>query len=171
MTNDERIYDIAVPYILKGVLNRDEWPYTNIGKFHPSLVGHLLLNDGELMLLSAFFSNESWYAFTTRRIVSKFRGVVQEVNPARGVKADFPNLKGCPPDDCNRVGVIPRDVATITSRDSGATIQFEYETWEASSLPSKAVQFWEVKHPVLGKLMTTVETRNYAQMPKKACDQ
>lgn len=163
MTTDERLHDIAVPYILKGVLYRDEWPYTKIGKLHPSLVGHLFLNDGEQVLVSAFFSNESWYAFTTRRIVSKFRSVVQEIDPACGVRADFPNPKGCPPDDCSCVGVIPRDIATITSRDSGVAIQFEYETWEASSLPSKAVQFWEVKYPVLEKLMTTLEARRYTE--------
>src|SRR5262245_23486288 len=116
MATDAKIYDIAVAYILKSMLGRDEWrkafdrsasldqiateALSNrvtravIGKAHPSLHGKLALEKDELVVASAFFTDESWYAFTTRRIISQFQGVLQSLDPSEGVWADWGNFKG-----------------------------------------------------------------------------
>jgi hypothetical protein len=88
--NDTKIQDIALNYIRKAVVGgHSKWPSTTLGELHPSLVGLLSLDDGELVLVSAFFSAESWYVFTTRRIVSQFRGVLQSLDPSHGIHDDF----------------------------------------------------------------------------------
>jgi hypothetical protein len=168
MPNDTKIQDIALNYIRKHVEGgKSKCPSTTIALLHPSLVGRLSLDAGELVLLSAFFSEESWYAFTTRRIVSQFRGVLRTVDPSGGIQSDFGNFKGYdfskewdednPPD----VTAIPKEVATIMALDSIEVVQFEFETWEASMLPIYAARYWNIKHPFLGKLMTAAERENY----------
>jgi len=165
MPNDTKIRDVAVNYIRKNVgVENSKWPSTTIGALHPSLVDRLLLEDGELVLLSAFFSSESWYAFTTRRIVSQFRGALQSLDPSRGISNDFGNFKGYglgAASHRHRPGTITHEVATITAVDSQAVVRFEFETWEASFLPIYAARYWDVKHPFLDKLMTTAEREDY----------
>jgi hypothetical protein len=166
MADDAKIQDIALGYIRKAVVGGcSKWPSTTLGVLHPSLVGRLLLEDGELILVSAFFSSDSWYAFTTRRIASQFRGVSHSIDPSHGVEDDFGNFKGYGPskggDTPRDVGVVAREVATITATNSRETVQFEFETWEASMLPIHAARYWVVKHPVIDKLMTTAERENY----------
>jgi hypothetical protein len=60
MTDDRKICDVALAYIRKAA-RREEWPHTFLGKLHPSLIDRLRLEDRELVLVSAFFSPESWY--------------------------------------------------------------------------------------------------------------
>src|SRR5258708_26207769 len=99
-TLDARIYYTAVRYILKNTVGGGRelpWTFTSstlVGALHASLVGQLLLGARELAIVSAFFSSGSWYAFTTRRIVSQFDGTLWSMNPAQGVVADFRNFKG-----------------------------------------------------------------------------
>ena len=162
--NDIKIQDIALAYVRKAVGERTERPFSCFGALHPSLVDQLLLVDGELVIVSALFSTESWYAFTTRRIVSKFQGVVYSLDPSHGIEIDFPNFKGYDPnDDSERPepGVVVRDVATITAKDSGAVVRFEYLTWQGFALPMYAAMYWDRKHTVLDKLTTTAEHEKY----------
>ena len=162
MATDAKIQDIALNYIRRNVAGGcSRWPSITLGVLHPSLVSRLVLDDGELVLISSFFSPESWWAFTTRRIVSQFRGVLQSLDPSRGIRDDFGNFKGYGPDrggdTLPGVGVVPREMAAITSTDSQAVVRFEFETWEASMLPIYAARYWIVKHPAIDKLMTTAE--------------
>ncbi len=117
------------------------------------------------MLVSAFFSPESWYAFTTRRIVSQFHGTFHSLDPSRGIRDDFGNFKGYGPDrgadTLPEVGAVRREVATITATESRAVVRFEFETWEASMLPIHAARYWVVKHPAIDKLMTIAERESY----------
>ena len=166
MTADAKIQDIAVTYIRKAVVGGcSRWPSTSLGALHPSLVDRLSLGDGELILVSAFFSAESWYAFTTRRIVSQFRGAFHSLDPSHGIRDDFGNFKGYGPDTGKdalpEVGVVRQEVATITTTKSQAIVRFEFETWEASMLPIYAARYWIVKHPAIDKLMTTTERETY----------
>ena len=168
MPNDAKIQDIALNYIRKHVVGGcSKWPSTTLGVLHPLLASHLSLDHGELVLVSAFFSCESWYAFTTRRIVGQFQGALQSLDPSQGIRSSFGNFKGYGPagreDSQPEVGVIPREVATITAADSRAVVRFEFETWEASMLPIYAARYWIVKHPAIDKLTMTAErerTRN-----------
>jgi hypothetical protein len=166
MATDTKIQDIAVDYIRKHVVGGgSKWPSTSLGALHPALVGRLRLEDGELILVCAFFSSESWYAFTTRRIVAQFRGACCSVDPSRGIRDDFGNFKGHGPsrgpDTLPDVAVVPREVATITAATTGESVRFEFETWEASMLPIYAARYWVVKHPAIDKLMTAAERENY----------
>lgn len=166
MATDAKIQDIALRYIRKAVVGgSSRWPSTTLGVLHGSLTNELSLANEELVLVSGFFSSDSWYAFTTRRIVSQFRGILHSLNPARGIRDDFRNFKGYGPDrgpdELPEVGVVPREVATITARDSQAVVHFEFETWEASMLPIYAARYWDVKHPAIDKLMTTAERESY----------
>jgi hypothetical protein len=166
MATDAKIQDIALAYIREAVVGGcSRWPSTTIGVLHPSLVGLLSLDDGELVLASAFFSPDSWYAFTTRRIVSQFRGTFHSLDPSHGIRDDFGNFKGYGPDrhedTLPEVGVVRREVASITANESQAVVRFEFATWEASMIPIYAARYWVVKHPAIDKLMTMAERESY----------
>jgi hypothetical protein len=173
VNNDAKIHDIALTYITKHVVSR-MMSCTIVGVLHPSLVPYLSLAEGEQVLVSAFFSRESWYAFTTRRIVSQFQGVLQSIDPSLGIDGDFPNFKGYRSEtfqDFDELdengrrkaepGAVRREVATIRALNTGAIVRFQFETWEAAMAPMYAVRYWQVKHPVLYKLMTTQEIEDY----------
>lgn len=175
MPEDAKIQDIAIQYIRKQTGDRATESYESLGELHPAIVQFLPLADEELVITSAFFSADSWYAFTTRRIVSQFQGKRQSLEPSRRIKMDFPNFKGYDPDDKSdfrRAGVIPRDIATITDPESGTYIRIEYHTFRGSTPPMYAVLYWQIKHPILHKLLTTAELEHYIRQrsvshPKK----
>lgn len=169
VATDHKIREIALSYIDKAVVKGKVWESTTVGEIHPGLVDRLVLNDGELIIATAYFSAESWYAFTTRRIVSRFGGAQHQLDPSRGIRDDFGNFKGYEgwPDSQEivergrKVGFVKREVATISAVDGSATVRFEYETWEASMIPIYATKYWHVKHPVIEKLMTSSEREAY----------
>jgi hypothetical protein len=167
MATDHKIREIALAYIQRHVEKGRVWHSTTIGEMHAGLTDHLVLGDGELIIATAYFSTESWYAFTTRRIVSRFRGALSQLDPTRDIRSDFGNFKGYDgwPDRIEergrRVGIVKRELATIWTVDGSAIVKFEYETWEASMIPMYATQYWYVKHPVIDKLMTNSEGEAY----------
>jgi hypothetical protein len=152
VTEDEKIQDIAVAMIRRASMNPEEWRSTVIGKLHLQLREHLTLDAGELAVVSAFFSERSWYAFTTRRIVSHLDHHTRSLDPANGITAKFGNFKG--------VGGPRVETATVCT-DSGATVQFEYETGKPSMAPIYASRYWGQKHPILHKLLSTTERELY----------
>ena len=161
MATDAKIQDIALHYIRQFIAGGTiKSPSTTFGLLHPSLLDLLPLQNGELPLISGFFSSDSWYAFTTRRVVSRFQGKNYSINPSQGVHEDFGNFKGYGPtagEPEMKPGVVPREVATITALQSSEFVRFEFETWEASMLPIYAARYWNVKHRVIDKLMTSSE--------------
>jgi hypothetical protein len=174
VTTDAKIQDVAVRYIRQSVGGRALLPFESLGTLHPALTGQFTLQGGELVLTSAFFSTESWYVFTTRRIVSLFAGVLQSLDPSQVGEAHFPNFKGSAPDFpgdpqedesglpvLHQIGLIPRDIATLRDRSSRAVIHFEYQTCQGSGPPMYAVYYWWNKHPFLDKLMTNAELEHY----------
>lgn len=162
MASDTKIQDVALDYIRKHVVGGgSKWSSTTVGVLHPALVDRLHLERGELILVSAFFSDDSWYAFTTRRILSQFRGAAHSIDPSHGIRDDFGNFKGYGVDKAAGAGAVPRELATITAVDTGDVVRFEFETWQASMLPIYAARYWAVKHPAIEKLMTTSERENY----------
>jgi hypothetical protein len=164
VATDAKIYDVAVAFIRRAVADRTDWSFTAIGALHASIAGRLSLAGGELVTASGFYSSESWYVFTTRRVVSQFEGVIQSLDPSQGLSYDFGNFKGYGPDredgDLPDVAVVTREVATITAK-SGAVVRFEFATWEESTAPIAAARYWDVKHPFIDKLMTTAEREHY----------
>lgn len=165
MTTDEKIHNIGTDYILKTSGLRNDWPNMVIGSLHDGLSKHVHLEDGELVLLSAYLSHASWYVFTTRRIIGCVQGKVRSLDPSHGILCDFPNFKGYDPSDPTadkQPGVIVHDLATITAEDTGTVVVIEYETWDTAGLPQAAARYWETKHPFLHKLITTQERVAYA---------
>lgn len=149
VATDEKIRNHALVYLRKGT-RRFAYGPTVAGVLHPQLSGVLQLEDGELVIVSAFLTSVSWYAFTTRRIISQYDDRRQSLNPALGFSTDFGNFKGL--DDKRQLGAIPRQVATFTSLTSGDVVRLEYQTGEASMLPIYAARYWSVRHPVIEKL-------------------
>ena len=154
MATDAKIQDIALDYIRKHVIGGDStWHSTTIGVLHPALARRVELEGVELVLVSAFFSEDSWYAFTSRRIISQLNGAAYSIDPSHGIRGDFGNFKGD--------GKLPREVATLKATDTEDVVRFEFETGAASMLPIYAERYWNVKHPAIDKLMTTAERKHY----------
>jgi len=171
VATDAKIQDIALSYIRKAVVGGcSKWPSTTIGDLHSSLASRLPLEDGELILASAFFSSESWYAFTTRRVVSQFGGKLHSIDPSHGIRERFENFKGFGSVRgkyvLTEVGTVPREIATITAAESEAIVRFEFETGAASMIPIYAARYWVVKHRAIDNLMTTAERESYKDRQK-----
>jgi len=158
MTKDEKIHDIAVAHILRNSMNPEEWRSTSIGVMRSEIAPHLTLAPGELTLLSAFFTEVSWYVFTTRLIISCFEGSIGTLDPSDGVASDFGNFKGYSPGR-HVLGAIPTHTATL--KNSSSILQLEYETGKPSMGPIHAVSYWSQKHPILHKLLTSSERAAY----------
>jgi hypothetical protein len=153
MTQDEKIQDIAVAMIRRSSMEPEEWQATVIGEIHPKIRDRLVLDGGELPLTSAFLAERSWYAFTTRRIVSHLDANTQSLNPANGITTEFGNFKG--------VGISGKPVQlAVISTTSGATIRFEYEAGRPSMAPIHAAKYWTLKHPILHKLLSSAERKS-----------
>jgi len=165
VNTDEKIQDIAVAMIRRHSMNPEEWRFTSIGKLHPGIEQHFELLAGELMLVSAFFSDDSWYAFTTRRIITNYAGCVDTLDPQQGVNSEFGNFKGYPLDNNTQLGAIPR--ATASLKNPISVLHFEYETGKASMAPIYATQYWCRKHPILHKLLTRAEHESYTSRNAK----
>ncbi len=159
MNEDEKIQDIAVAMIRRHSMNPEEWRYTSIGVLRSDIGERLPLSSGELVMVSAFFSDESWYAFTTRRIVSKFEGSVALLDPRCGFDSEFGNFKGYPRWNDTLLGSIPKATATLKNSDS--TLRLEFETGKPSMAPIYATKYWSQKHPILHKLLTDAERESY----------
>jgi hypothetical protein len=151
VTEDDKILRIAVELIRRHSMAPGEWANTHIGRLHPLLSDVLHLTSEEYVLTSALISNVSWYAFTTRRVVSQLAGQMNELDPRAGLKGSFGNFKGYLPGTNNTLGAIPIEVATLTN-NLGATLRFEFETGRPSMAPIYATRFWSIKYPVLDKL-------------------
>ncbi len=159
MNEDEKIQDIAVAMIRRHSMNPEEWRYTSIGALRSDIGQQLPLSPGELVLVSAFFSEESWYVFTTQRIVSKFEGSVALLDPHRGIDSEFGNFKGYPRGNNTLLGSIA--TATATLKNSGSRLRLEFETGKPSMAPIYATKYWSQKHPILHKLLTNAERESY----------
>ena len=148
MTRDEKVQDIALAYIRKHAMDKP-WERTVMGELHPYIGKRLQLEQGELVVVSAYFSEDSWYAFTTRRIVSKFGGTFYSIDPSAGISGNFGIFKGG--------GGKSREVATLTPQCSDQVIKFEFVTGAESMLPIYAERYWNIKHRALDKLVTSAE--------------
>ena len=169
MTRDEKIQDIAIHYLGLGK-SRQENEFTMIAALHPRIAPHFSLEVGELVIISAFYSEESWYVFTTRRIASYYEGKFRSLDPSRGLEDDFGlDFKGErlewdeDAEDWKKIHLAERQIATIKEKNSDAVLRFEYKTGEEAMLPIWAVRYWAIKHPALDKLMTSAEREEFAR--------
>ena len=80
-TFDGDAYHLAVASIRRTTMGIVAWKHTVVRKLHPDIVPHCELKPGELPIASAFFSNESWWVITTRRVVSQYGGRSRRLIP------------------------------------------------------------------------------------------
>jgi len=139
--SEQEIHQSAVAYIRRTSMNQEYWRFTQLGELHSQLCESLSFAPEERVIVSSFMSPESWYVFTTRRIVSRYAGVFGEIEAIQIVGKEFGNFKGHVPQ--HGAGALPTEVATVTHAESGATLQLEFETLYASMAPIYACKFWE----------------------------
>jgi hypothetical protein len=147
MTTDEKIHNIAVASIRRRSIEPGKWIHTQIATLHSELNNCFALEPDELPIVSAFFSPESWYIFTTRRITSFHNGNLLALNPTQGLECHFGNFKGYPIGSNTYRPTVQTEIATITASHTNTTIQFKYETGNASMAPIYAAKYWQQKHP------------------------
>jgi hypothetical protein len=121
-------------------MDAESWTHTVIGELHPGLLELLVLDPSELPIASAYFSTESWWAITTRRITGCHRGDVSSLDPRYGVDAEWGNFKGIKRSEA--LNSPATEVATVTSARAGRPVRFEFETGKASMAPIYACMFW-----------------------------
>jgi hypothetical protein len=142
---DKKIRTVAQWYIEKASMDPATWRFTLIGTVHPAVSERITMQEGELPLVSCFFSDANWYLFTTRRMLGSYRSQQVAVVPTEIVEEKFGNFKGYRGEETN--------LLTLTLPD-GRTMQLEYETGKASMAPIYYVRFWKIKYPVLDKLLS-----------------
>jgi hypothetical protein len=70
------------------------WRYTLVGDAQPEVLTRAELQLGETPLVSCFFSEMSWYVFTTRRVVGGYGGRAVDAAALDVLKNRFRNFKG-----------------------------------------------------------------------------
>ena len=139
---DQKIRKLSVRYIEKASMDPVSWRFTLIGKAHPALSGVVKMQAGELPIVSSFISENSWYLFTTRRVVGTYQGQKVELASVDCTRDSYGNFKG--------YGKQETEVMTLNhSGDEKAMLEFE--TGKASMAPIYYFRFWSIKYPVLVK--------------------
>lgn len=140
---DEKIRNIALWYIEKASMDPATWRFTLIETAHPVVSERVVMQEGELPVVSCFISEDSWYLFTTRRIVGSYGGQKYEAAPAEVIEYHVRNFKG--------YGHQETDIMRL-ALPGDAELQLEYETGKASMAPIHYMLFWRLKFPVLDRL-------------------
>ena len=137
---DQEAHRVAVASIRRHSMDVGSWKYTEIGALHPGLVELLTLDPCELPIASSYFSTESWWVITTRRITGCYRGEVSSLDPRYGVDAEWGNFKGIKRSEAPSSP--STEVATVTSAKTDQPVRFEFETGKASMAPIYGCMFW-----------------------------
>jgi hypothetical protein len=137
---DQEAYRIAVASVRRHSMDINSWKHTVVGALHSDIAGTLELSQGEQVIASGFLSKESWWAVTTRRVATKFQGVVSSIDPRFGVESEFGNFKGIKRSEAPDAAAT--EVATVKLSNGEAQVRFEFETGKASMAPIYACMFW-----------------------------
>jgi hypothetical protein len=131
---------IAVASIRRSAMKIEHWQHTTIADLHPELTPHFCLQAGELALASGYFSKESWWVISTRRIISMRNGAIQELDPRNGISHTFGDFKAVISSEETMATKLA--IATIRGGKTAEAIQLEFESGYASMAPIKACLFW-----------------------------
>ena len=149
---DQKICSTALWYIEKAAMDPPTWRHTRIGKCHPEVSSRVQLQPGELVVVSSFLSDASWYLFTTRRILGSYGGQGVEMVALDVLDFDFANFKGygqldiLQDDFLKSCGEKETEVMTLR-HVSGIEARLEYETGRASMAPIFYMRYWKIKFP------------------------
>jgi hypothetical protein len=144
MTEDEKIHDVVIASIRRHSISPEKWRNTCIAGLHQLFAKEFSLQSGEFVVASAKISSNSWYIFTTRRLVSCFKGRQSEARLSELKESEFGNFKGYGSNP-NLGTTILTEVATLNFSND-LIIQFEYETGKASMAPIYATKYWQQKN-------------------------
>jgi hypothetical protein len=119
------------------------WTYTRLSEHDPQLIEWCNLAAGELAIVSCRVSPESWYVFTTRRVVAQHNGKCLDAQATHVKRETYGDFKG-------HDGAKTRTMTLNLHDGTKATV--EYETGRASMAPLYYFSFWGLKYPILDKL-------------------
>lgn len=160
MTRDEKIASIATHLICQSSMQRGFWRATLVGCLPPHPVIQLKLDNDERPLVSASFAEGDWYVWTTRRLVAVCDQQHYEADCESIVRAEFGMFKGLPHLMKVTTGPIHSLIATFHS-SKGLAVRIRYETGYAAMGPIQCFKYWQLKHPILDKLMTPDQLATY----------
>lgn len=160
MSEDDRIFEIAIDLMLKSSMRHDLWQATSLATVHPAQSLPVELETGERVLVSAQFPNGDWYVWTTRWLVSFFEGRQERMRSEDVGAVEFGRFKGHPGLINDPQAPLQSLVATAHGK-AGRTLRFCYELGYASMGPVQCHQYWSLKHPILHKLMTPTEREKF----------
>ena len=160
MSNDDKIFEIAVDLVRKASMKHDRWRATALATIHPIPVLPKALQPGERVIVASVFSDGDWYAWTTRRLISQCEGLNHEIEAADASECDFGMFKGSHELLTNPRSPMETQIATVWNR-SGHSVRFRYECGYASTAPIQCHKYWTLKHPLIDKLMTPAELADF----------
>jgi hypothetical protein len=114
--------------------------HTIAGELHPLLFGKLALLEDERVLVSAHISDFSWFAITTRRVVSLCNGVCEELDARHGLRSQFGNVLGN--EGGAGRGSQPTGTGTLLSLACQKSLDLQYETGAPGLATLYAAYFW-----------------------------
>ncbi|WP_050030014.1 hypothetical protein [Verrucomicrobium sp. BvORR034] len=168
VSDDMRIAWIAITHIRKATMHVERWESTTIGASRLHYPAQVDLQSGEIPIVTGIFSNEDWYIWTTRRLLSSFAGSMTQMPADEIAGGEFGNFKYGPSGEVSSPLIGGLNVAALRSK-SGAVLKMTYETGYAAMAPIYCLSYWLQKHPIMERLMTPSEMEAYRR--RKADDQ
>lgn len=140
---DAKIRSTALWYIGKHCMEPATWRQTRVGEAQPEALSLFILQTSESPLIGFFLSPESWYVFTTRRVVGAYAGRFVDVAALDVLGNRFGEFKGHRGEELNAM--------TLRFADGGEA-DLQYETGLAAMAPIYYLRYWTAKYPILHKL-------------------
>jgi hypothetical protein len=140
-SQDQKIYKLCIKYIEKSSMDTQDWKHTLLGQMHDGITE---LEVEELSIISVYFSPMSWIVLTTRRVLGNYFIYRVDVPTENILRTDFGNFKG----------YADRQTEVLVLLFSNLHLaRLEYETGIASMALISYFKFWEIKYPILNKLV------------------
>ena len=135
---DKELHSRAMHYIEGHCIEPERWKYTLLRKLPQKASDFVQMEAEELPLVSAFFHEESWYAFTTKLLYTHNQAGSNSIDLRRPFSYSLGDFKGNSGPE--------RDICSI-ELENGEVTHFHYETGKASMAPIYALRFWLIKYP------------------------
>lgn len=126
-------------------MKEETWRYTRVDTIHDELHAFLMLEPGELPIVSSFIASDRWSLLTSRQVWSCVSGQRNQ--------ASAPNIRSALTGNFKGLG--QQEIERMTLRlHGGDELHLDFETGFASMAPIYYVHFWTLKFPVLFKELT-----------------
>lgn len=112
--------------INKNSMNHESWQYTRLDTIHDELHAFVVLEEGELPIVSSYVTSDQWYLMTSRQVWSCLAGQVERAAGASITNSVTGNFKG--------FGAQKLERMTLKLREGGE-LDLDFETGFASMAP------------------------------------